>query len=126
MSERGFDCRATSALLRSGRSVALAGHVAALICAVMRPGAWWALGAWCVLVYFAVRVELDARLFEVLADHSPEALDAWLEDVGLRKNIGPRTLADRRRGAMRLWRGLLMALVVEIVLVAGALVWSPR
>ena len=79
-----------------------------------------------MLVYFAVRVELDARLFEVLADHSPEALDAWLDEAGLRKNAGPRTLADRRRGAMRLWRGLLMALMVEIVLVAGALVWSPR
>lgn len=126
MSEQAFDCRATAGLLRSGKSVALAGHVAMLAGLVLRPGAWWVMAAWAVMVYFAVRVELDARLFVVLAEGSPEALDEWLAAAGLRKKGEPRTLADRRRGAMRLWRGLVGALVVEIGLVAGAVIWLPR
>jgi hypothetical protein len=124
MDER-FDCRATAAVLKSGSSIALSGHAAALLCAVMKPGAWGPFVAWCALVYFAVRVELDARLFLLLAE-SPGSFDEWMAAAGLRKNALPRTLEDRRRGAMRLWRALLIALIVEIVLVIGALVWSPR
>jgi hypothetical protein len=134
MDER-FDCRATAAVLRSGSTVALSGHAAALLCAFIKPGAWWPLVAWCALVYFAVRVELDARLFQLLAESPSESpsesrdagmLDQWMAAAGLRKNAGPRTLKDRRRGAIRLWRALLAALVVEIVMVIGALLWSPR
>jgi hypothetical protein len=133
MDER-FACRATAALLRSGSSIALAGHVAALLAILMKPEIWWPLPAWCALVYFVVRVELDARLFELLAesshaealDHDANALDEWMASAGLRKASGSRTIADRRRGAIHLWRALLAALIVELILAAGALVWLPR
>ena len=130
MDER-FDCRATAAVLRSGSSVAFAGHVAALVCVLARPGSWWPLIPWCALVYFAVRVALDARLFELLSEspgESPDTgrLDQWMAAAGLRKQAGPRALEDRRRGAIRLWRGLVLSLVVEIVMVIGTQLWSPR
>jgi hypothetical protein len=118
--DEAFDCRATAAVLRSGARIAQCGHVAALLCAVMRPGVWAPFVAWCALVYFTVRVELDARLFLVLAEHSARhtspysSLDEWMAAAGLRKNRGPRTLQDRRRGAMRYWWALLIALMVEL------------
>jgi hypothetical protein len=114
-----FDCVATAAVLRSGGSVALAGHAAALMSVLSLSRGWieWsALLVWCAVVYLSIRVRLDAQLFELLAQHPAEQLDHWLDAAGLRKHTSARTMEDRRRGAMRLWRALLVAVVIEIAL----------
>jgi hypothetical protein len=115
-----FDCRATAAVLRSGSSVALAGHVAAVM-SVLSMGAAWMTGCavlvWCAGVYLAVRVKIDAQFFELLAVQPAEQLDDWLDAAGLRKKSGVRTIEERRRGALRLWRGLVGVVAVQISLV---------
>jgi hypothetical protein len=112
-----FDCRATAAVLRSGKSAVVAGHVAAVISALsIRSGGWIALLVWCAVIYLAVRVRMDALFFELLADHPAEQFDDWMKAAGLRKHASPRTIQDRRHGALRLWRGLIAAVIVEIAL----------
>ena len=124
-----FDCRATAAVLRSGSSVALAGHVAGLMSVLAMyhagPPAWIACGAllvWCVVVYLSIRVKIDAGFFEVLATEQGDQLDAWLANTGLRKDTGPRTIAQRRRGALRLWRTLVAAVAIEVALALAAVI----
>ena len=113
-----FDCRATAAVLRSADSAAVAGHVAAVISALSIGSrtAKCALLVWCAVIYLAVRVRMDALFFELLADHPAEELDNWMNAAGLRKHMPPRTMQDRRRGARRLWRVLLIAVSIEIAL----------
>ncbi len=124
-----FDCRATSALLDTGGSLALAGHVAALV-TLLSPGTTPLIKicsavVWCAMVYGAVRVKMDCRFFELLAAYSGEDFDRWLEATGLRKAGLSRTIADRRRGALRLWRGLAMLVVAEIVLMLDSVCRWP-
>jgi hypothetical protein len=119
-----FDCRATAAVLQSGNSLALAGHVATAICIFSTGNTRikaCAVLLWCAIVYLAVRVKIDVRFFELLADHPTEELDAWLEATGLRKNTPPRTIQQRTQGALRLWRVLMVAVVAEIALMVIAL-----
>ena len=118
-----FDCLATAAVLRSGASVALAGHVAVLITVLsMWNGGsagwikWCSVAVWCSVVYLAVRVKIDGRFFELLAVHPAEQLDRWLDSTRLRKNAPPKTIQERRRGALRLWRALVAVVVIEIAL----------
>jgi hypothetical protein len=115
-----FDCLATAAVLRSGKSAAVAGHVAAVISALsIRSGgrvAMFALLVWCLVVYLAIRVRMDALFFKLLADHPAEQFDDWMNAAGLRKHASPGTIQDRRRGALRLWRGLIAAVIIEIAL----------
>lgn len=120
---RSFDCLATAALLRSGGSLAVAGHVAVLISllSTWNGGSaawikWCSVLVWCVLVYLAVRVKMDVRFFELLAVHPSEELDAWLDSSGLRKGARSKTIQERRRGALTLWRALAAAVAIEIVL----------
>jgi hypothetical protein len=118
-----FDCSATAALLRSGGSISLAGHIAAVISVVTigkaGSGVWIERGSllvWCAIVYLTVRVKLDASFFELLTIHPAEQLDQWLDATGLRKSAPPRSTEQRRRGAMRLWRALVAAVAIEIAL----------
>jgi hypothetical protein len=122
-----FDCRATAAVLRSGGSVALAGHVAAVITVLSMRAAWIACCAvlvWCVVVYLAIRVKIDVEFFELLAAHPAEQLDEWMDAVGLRKKTSLRTIPERRRGALRLWRALLAAVAAQVaVLLLAVFHW---
>jgi hypothetical protein len=129
-----FDCRATAAVLRSGSSMALVGHVAAVM-SVLSIGngglaAWIECGsmlAWCAVVYLAVRVKIDVLFFELLAeDDRGGQLDGWLDATGLRKNVGPRTIEERRRGALRLWRRLAAAVATQIALMLTGLILAGR
>src|SRR5579863_9689950 len=135
-----FDSRATAAVLRSGSSVALAGHTAAVI-SVLSIGnggsvAWiecCSMLIWCAVVYFAVRVKMDVLFFELLAedqragDQRAADLDGWLDAAGLRKNAGPRTIGERRRGALRLWRAMVAVVAMQIVLMlAGIMMLAGR
>ena len=76
--------------------------------------------AWLVVVYFAVRVELDARLFDLLArdpDGAPERLDDWLARAGLRaKTAVARGVEQRCAGARRLAMGLVAAWIGQVAL----------
>ena len=123
-----FDCRATAAVLESGGSLTLAGHVAALI-SVLSTGVsvkGCSAFVWCAIVYLAVRVKLDRRFFQLLADHPAEELDHWLQATGLRKDNPSRTIPERRRGALRLWRALVVAVVLEIgLMLVGVFRWLP-
>jgi hypothetical protein len=122
-----FDCLATTAVLRSGDSLALAGHVAVVISMLSGSVGWikWcSVLVWCAVVYLAIRVKMDYRFFELLAVHPAEQLDQWLHATGLRKNIRPKTIQERRRGALRLWRALVAALAIEItLLMLGMVRW---
>ncbi len=122
------DSQATAAVLHSGAGVALAGHAAAVLTVLpLSKGgvaAWVAMGSllvWCAEVYLAIRVQIDARFFELLAAHPPEQLDRFLKEAGLRKQIAPRTIPERRRGALRLWRALVFAVAAQIALLLAAI-----
>jgi hypothetical protein len=122
------DSQTTAAVLHSGAGVALAGHAAAVLTMLPLskggPAAWIAFSSllfWCAAVYLAIRVQIDARFFELLAVHPPEQLDRFLEEAGFRKQIAPRTMPERRRGALRLWRALVFAVATQIVLLLVAI-----
>jgi hypothetical protein len=122
-----FDCRATAAVLRSGASMAIAGHVAVVMSVLLtRHGwiTWGSLLAWCAMLYLAIRVKIDSQLFELLAAHPAEYLDHWLDATGLRKNTAPRTIPQRRRGALRLWWALVVTFVIQVALLLVAVLHS--
>lgn len=118
-------------MLRSGAAVAIAGHVAAVMSVLLTgnvgPRAWITCGSllvWSAMLYLAIRVKIDSQLFELLAEHPTEHLDHWLNATGLRKNTAPRTIPERRRGALRLWRGLVITVVVQVALLLLAVLHS--
>jgi hypothetical protein len=119
--EASFGCRATAAFLRSGGAVAAAGHVAALMTIVVKRDAW-AIVIWSVALYFGVRVRIDVEFFDLLATHPAQQLDRWLSAAGLRKNGAARSIADRRRGAMQLWWGLVCSVALQIALLLFRLI----
>ena len=123
-----FDCRATAALLRSGRILSLAGHAAAVMSVVPAwKDHWIAIGAmvlWLNGVVLSVLVEIDARFFELLAEQPPEYLDRWLEAAGLRRRSRSKTIPERRNGALRLWRMLVAAVAWQIALLFVAILRS--
>lgn len=134
-----FDCRATAAVLRSGGSLALAGHVAAVMSLLsMGDGgsaAWiecCSMLIWCGVVYISTRVKMDVLFFELLAagqnaeGEGVEQLDGWLDATGLRKNSGPRTIEERRRGALRLWRTLVAVVATQIALMLTGVMLAGR
>jgi hypothetical protein len=120
-----FDCKATAAVLKSGSTVALAGHAAAIMSVLVIVSPIWKGGfgiwmegcsimVWCAVVYLAVRVKIDAGFFKLLADESADDLDTWLDAAGLRKKAAAKALQERRRGALKLWRALGGAVALEI------------
>jgi hypothetical protein len=119
-----FDCLATAAVLRSGATIALAGHVAVVISVLSESAVWikWcSILVWCLIVYLAIRIKIDVRFFELLAVQPAEHLDAWLNTNGLRKSTRPKTIPERRRGALRLWRALMAGVAIEIALLLLAM-----
>lgn len=114
----GFDCRATAALLRSMGTLVWASHLAALVAAMNH--AWWALAGWGLVIYFAVRVRLDAELLDLLAsdpNNAPGQLDEWLS-----RARSDRSIADRCRGARKLARNLTIALLAQVAF-TGWFLW---
>lgn len=113
--QQAFDCQATAALLRSLAPLVWASHVAALGAAYW--AAWPALAIWGVVLYFAVRVQLDAGLFELLARdpaQGPGRLDDWLLRAGLRREVSSRSLEERCAGGRRLARNFLLAWALQM------------
>jgi len=135
-----FELRAMAALLAQGRTLcaaslllsalALLGLFEAAGVGGWRPALWLAAAAGLVQLYYAVRVDFDARLLQALAaqveadaqagaDAGAARLDAALAALGLRKPAaGPaRGWPSRWRGA----RGLLLKQAGLVILQSAAL-----
>lgn len=91
-----------------------------------------AIGAGLAQHYYALRCDLDARLFAAWADQwqrpdgSPGAdLAAFDQALGglFGKSPPPRPLDERARAALRLFRHQLVALLVELAAILGAVAW---
>jgi len=113
-----------ASILRSGAVIVHAGHVLALIAAYawFQTGRWpltVSLLAWLVHCYIALRVAIDAHLFENLPGREAE-LDAWLLRFGLRRRLSPRTLDERTRASLRLWKLQLATFALQAILLASA------
>jgi len=129
----GFDCQVTAGFLESGRTLANAANAAAIVAGV---GCWWSrtasgillglsLTAWMVETWFAVRVAIDRSLFRTLGEHPADGadwLDALLVDWKLTKIAQSRTMADRTRGALRLWRMQSSALALQLAALGGGMI----
>jgi hypothetical protein len=128
----GFDCKVTAGFLESGRALANFANAAAIIAGV---GCWWVHGACVVLLgmsllgwvlesWFAVRVAIDRSLFRTLAEEPAEGadwLDGLLVDWGLVKAAQSRSMPDRTRGALRLFRMQCVALALQMAALGGAI-----
>jgi hypothetical protein len=118
------DWQGTACLLRAGFRASMAGHVGAVLAGlgILHQGVEAAylmgLAAWGYLVYLQVRVSLDAELFSWLANGGTTAeMDGFLGRAGLISGARERSVEDRCRGAVRLWKQLMVVLFVELVVV---------
>jgi hypothetical protein len=130
-----FDCEVTASFLESGRVLSHVSNAAAIIAGINGAGINGAgikatgilpvisLAAWLIGIWYAVRVAIDRSLFRTLAAN-PEAgadwLDSLLRDWKLVKAPGSRSIADRSRGALRLWRMQAAALIVQLATLIAA------
>ncbi|MGA3028151.1 MAG: hypothetical protein ABSF98_25660 [Bryobacteraceae bacterium] len=122
-----FECRATASLLDSGQTLASTSRVAAVIAGVgliltrstvVQVASAVSMMCWLAGCYLAARVAIDASLFRQLADDPSERcrdLDEWLH------RDTERTLTDRTRGALALWRWQVAVAVVQLMALAAAL-----
>lgn len=129
-----FECRVTASLLSSGTVLANASHCAAIIAGI---GTVWALSTaarlafaasvlcWPVGCYLGVRVAIDCALFRELAGDPADdgrALDELLRSWRLPHTAKDRTLAERRRGALRLWKRQIAILAIQVAALAAGIV----
>jgi len=134
-----WECRIAAIILGSGRVLAGFSNCAALIAGaglllgnVGRPEFAVSLAWWPVACYFAVRVAVDERLFRELSEAPEEggkALDEILRITGLAAPPAGRPVGERSRGAIRLWKRLIVAVALQGVSLAAALavqVWGKR
>jgi len=128
------ECALAAAFLQSGRVASNAANISALIGAAGAlvshvPAARWlfaaSLVAWAAGCYFGLRVAADAALFRALgpepgerADILDEALRAW----GLGNGKPGRTIAERSRGAIRLWRSLIAAVALQLAALSAGII----
>ena len=130
-------CAATAGLLRAGGALAAWGLALSLLSGLVLaltgrslPSATWAAFAVVALIglperYLALRVQLDAALFDGLARStiaSEPAMDRALAALGLRRRAdGSRPLADRVLGARQLMQRHGIAVIAQTVIFAMAL-----
>ena len=124
-----FTCHATAAFLQGGRSLAGASHAAALLSGVAcffpasmvsRLCAAAALLLWPVACYLLLRVSIDEPLFRTAGDF--EQLDRYLADYRLSKpKARSRSLEDRVRGALQLFRHLAAAILLQVTVTIAAI-----
>jgi len=125
--------RLTYSFLDSGRVIARAANVAALIAGagLLLPSpslSHWIFAAsllcWMAECWLAMRVAVDASLFRVLAEGDADAagkeLDVLPIGLGFRHAQQTLTPGERTRGALRLWRAQIAACAAELILLAAA------
>jgi hypothetical protein len=123
----GFDCEVTAGFLDSGRTLSNIANAAAIIAGLSTSGIplGLSLAAWLVESWFAVRVAIDRSLFRTLAANPQDGadwLDALLVDWKLIKAAKSRSMADRSRGALGLWRMQAAALSVQLAALAVGII----
>ena len=123
----GFDCEVTAGFLESGRTLSNVANAAAIIAGISTSGVLLvvSLAAWLVESWFAVRVAIDRSLFRTLAANPQDGadwLDALLVDWKLVKAATSRSMTDRSRGALRLWRMQAVALTVQLATLAAGII----
>src|ERR1700680_2659767 len=95
-----------ASILASGRVLENASNAAAIIsgigCLFAHPKTAFAAAilCWFVQCYFAIRTRIDASLFLLPLNGLDELLLAW----GLVKKVRERSVDERCRAALRLWR----------------------
>ena len=129
-----LECRAAAASLRALRPLMLASQIAALVSG-LRIGAgesaWHAapLAVWAFALYLAVRVHLDAELLELLAldpERHPAELDEFLIRSRLRRTPVNRGIHERCQGSLRLACGLVVAVAIQLSLLAFSIAKSAQ
>ena len=128
------ECVVTASLLRSDRVLANASNCAAVMAALglllshseaARLLFAASILCWPVAVYLGVRVAIDASLFRDLAGEladGGQALDKLLRDRGLLRARPERTLAERSRGAIKIWKRMIAIVAVQLAVVVAAIV----
>lgn len=129
-----MDSRLAASFLESGSTLGMTSCAAAVIAGLGGVTAHsiaicllysTSLVVWLAECWFAVRVAIDASLFRCLG---AEQEDAWQRVDELRsgwrflQSREGRSAADRRRGAMALWRKQLIALTTQLTILTVAMV----
>lgn len=129
-----FECSVTASFLESGRVLANAGHAGAVVAGIgiafahaplVRMVFAASILCWLVECWLAVRVAIDASLFRVLAAESEDGgkkLDELLTGWGFGRHVKARSIPDRGRGALALWRGQVAVLAIELTAIAAGVV----
>jgi hypothetical protein len=128
------ECLVTASLLRSGRVLANASNCASVMAAVglllshvetARLLFAASILCWPMAVYLGVRVAIDASMFRDLAGELADgghALDTLLRDRGLSRARPERTLAERCRAAIKIWKRMIAIVALQLAIVAAAIV----
>jgi hypothetical protein len=128
------ECVVTASLLRSSRVLANASNCAAVMAAVglllshaeaARLLFATSILCWPMSVYLGVRVAIDASLFQNLAGEltdGGQALDKLLRDRGLMRARPERTLAERSRAAIKIWKRMIVIVTIQLAILAAAVV----
>ena len=126
------ECVVTASLLRSGQVLANASNCAAVMAAVglllshveaARLLFAASVLCWPMAVYLGVRVAIDASMFRDLSGEladGGQALDKLLRDRGLSRARPERTLAERSRAAIKIWKRMIVIVAVQLAIVAAA------
>jgi len=131
-----LDSSITASFLESGRTMANAGNVAAVVAGIAVAIVHSSVGrllfaasmlCWLTGCWFAVRVSIDTALFRQLAGESEcswRRLDELLIDWRFRRTAEDRCVGDRQRSAVALWRGQAVTLAIQLVVLTAAVLWE--
>jgi hypothetical protein len=126
------DSSLTASFLESGQMLAHAANVAALVAGVasvtvhsafVRVLLAGSMLCWLVECWFAVRVTIDASMFRQLAGESEgnwRRLDELLIDWGFPRMPEGRSVGNRSRCAITLWRRQAVTLAIQLATLVAA------
>jgi hypothetical protein len=125
-----LDSSLAASFLESGQILANASNAAAVVAGIAgltlhstiaRPLLAVSMLCWLIECWFAARVKIDASLFRQLSTESNDnwqQLDELLIDWGFPRTPESRSVGDRSRSAVALWKGQALALAIQLVTLA--------